>query len=46
MHDENNYCVTGDRVIIGNCFKMSNTKAYYVKSIVKPIPRLITQKSE
>jgi ribosomal protein S17 len=46
VHDENNYCVTGDRVIIGNCFKMSNTKAYYVKSIVKPIPRLITEKSE
>ena len=44
VHDEHNYCVTGDRVIISNCNKMSNTKAYYVKTIVKPIPRLVTEK--
>ena len=31
VHDEHNYCVTGDQVIISNCNKISPTKAYYVK---------------
>lgn len=39
VHDEYNYCVTGDKVIISNCLKLSPTKAYYVKEIVKAFPR-------
>lgn len=39
VHDELNYCVTGDKVIIATCPKMSTTKAYYVKNIVKAFPR-------
>lgn len=39
VHDELNYCVSGDKVIIKNCKKMSKQKAYYVKSIVKAFGR-------
>jgi len=46
VHDEYNYCVAGDKVIIANCQKLSSTKAYYVKSIVKPFPRPMTPKGE
>ena len=39
VHDETNYCVTGDKVIIKSCPKLSKQKAYYVKNIFKPFPR-------
>lgn len=39
VHDETNYCVSGDRVIIKNCAKLSPNKAYYVKQILKPFGR-------
>ena len=39
VHDEYNYCVSGDKVIIRNCQKLSANKAYFVKSIVKAFPR-------
>jgi len=39
VHDETNYCVTGDKVIIKCCQKLSKQKHYYVKNIVKPFPR-------
>jgi ribosomal protein S17 len=39
VHDETNYCVTGDKVIIKSCKKLSKQKAYYVKNIVKPFSR-------
>lgn len=39
VHDEINYCVSGDKVIIKNCPKLSKNKAYYVKSILKALPR-------
>lgn len=39
VHDETNYCVSGDKVIIKSCKKLSKQKAYYVKSIVKAFPR-------
>lgn len=39
VHDELNYCVSGDKVIIKNCNKLSKQKAYYVKNIVKAFPR-------
>jgi ribosomal protein S17 len=45
VHDEDNYCVTGDKVIIANCHKLSKTKAYYVKTILKPFGRPMTAKS-
>lgn len=46
VHDQYNYCITGDKVIIANCYKLSSTKAYYVKTIVKPFPRPMTPKGE
>lgn len=39
VHDENQDCVTGDKVIIKLCQQLSNTKSYYVKRIVKPFGR-------
>ena len=39
VHDETNYCVTGDKVIIKGCPKLSKQKHYYVKNIVKAFPR-------
>lgn len=39
VHDEENYCVTGDKVVIKFCGQMSKMKNYYVKSIVKPMGR-------
>ena len=33
-HDEENYCRTGDKVIIKSCRKMSAIKHYYVRNIV------------
>lgn len=39
VHDELNYCVSGDKVIIRGCPKLSKHKAYYVKNIVKALPR-------
>ena len=39
VHDEYNYCVAGDKVVIRGMEKMSKTKAYFVKNIVKPFGR-------
>ncbi len=39
VHDEYNYCVTGDKVIIRQMEKISKTKAYFVKNIVRPFGR-------
>ncbi len=33
-HDEEEYCRTGDKVIISQCRKLSKMKNYYVRSIV------------
>ena len=33
-HDEENYCRTGDKVIIRSCRKLSATKYFYVRNIV------------
>ena len=46
VHDELNYWVTGDKVIIANCQQLTNTKAYYVKTIVKPFLRPMTPKGD
>lgn len=39
VHDEDNFCVTGDKVVIKLCRPLSNTKSYFVKRVVKPFPR-------
>ena len=39
MHDEEEFCVTGDKVVIRHCRKLSSTKAYYVNRIIKPAAR-------
>jgi ribosomal protein S17 len=39
VHDEYNYCVSGDKVVIRTCKKLSENKAYFVKTIVKAFPR-------
>jgi ribosomal protein S17 len=39
VHDEMNYCVSGDKVIIKGCPKLSKQKHYYVKNILVPFPR-------
>jgi hypothetical protein len=38
-HDEEGFCVTGDKVVIKNTQKMSTNKYYYVRNIVVPYPR-------
>lgn len=39
VHDEENFCITGDKVVIKLCQPVSNSKSYYVKRVVKPFPR-------
>lgn len=34
VHDENEYCVLGDKVVIQTCRPMSKTKRYFVRNIV------------
>jgi hypothetical protein len=38
-HDEEEFCKTGDKVVISACRKLSSTKHYYVRNIVKPMVR-------
>ncbi len=39
VHDEDEYCKIGDKVVIRSCNKISNTKAYYVRNVVLPVGR-------
>lgn len=39
VHDEEEACVTGDKVIVKLCQPLSKSKSYYVKRIVKPFGR-------
>jgi len=39
VHDEENYCVTGDKVVISVCRPISQRKHYYIRNVVKPFPR-------
>ena len=39
VHDEDEICKTGDKVVIRNCSKISNRKSFYVKSHVWMVPR-------
>ena len=38
-HDEDEYCRTGDKVVIRFCKKISPIKYYYVRNVVLPIGR-------
>ena len=38
-HDEDHFCVTGDKVVIKSCDPLSIRKNYYVRNIVKPFAR-------
>ncbi len=38
-HDEEEFCRTGDKVVISQCRKLSTLKHYYVRNIVLPIGR-------
>ncbi|EAR84967.1 30S ribosomal protein S17 (macronuclear) [Tetrahymena thermophila SB210] len=39
VHDSENFCVTGDKVVIKSMLPISTMKHYYVRNIVKPFPR-------
>ena len=38
-HDEDEYCRSGDKVVIRTCKKMSPIKYYFVRNIVLPVGR-------
>ena len=39
VHDEENFCRSGDKVVIRRCRKLTHTKHYYVRNIVKHVGR-------
>eukprot|EP00806_Schmidingerella_arcuata_P006581 Macronucleus_6996.p1 GENE.Macronucleus_6996~~Macronucleus_6996.p1 ORF type:complete len:144 (+),score=36.99 Macronucleus_6996:1-432(+) len=39
VHDEENFCRTGDKVVIRSCRKMTAKKHYYVRNIIKHVGR-------
>lgn len=39
VHDEENFCVSGDKVVIRSCLPLSKRKHYYIRNVVKPFPR-------
>lgn len=39
VHDEENFCTTGDKVVIRHTDKLTKNKYYYVRNIVVPYPR-------
>ena len=38
-HDEEEFCIVGDKVVIKLCRPISKTKRFFVRNIVKPFPR-------
>ena len=38
-HDEENFCVSGDKVVIRACEPISSRKHYFVRNVIKPFPR-------
>ena len=38
-HDEEEYCRSGDKVVVRQCKKISNIKYYYVRNVVLPVGR-------
>ena len=39
VHDEENFCRSGDKIIMRSCRKLTGRKNYYVRSIVKHVGR-------
>lgn len=39
VHDAENFCVVGDKVVIKHCLPLSPLKHYFVRNIVKAFPR-------
>ena len=39
VHDEENFCKSGDKVVIRATRKLTKHKRYYVRDIVKPVGR-------
>ena len=39
MHDEENFCKSGDKVVIRSCRKLTGRKHYYVRNIIKHVGR-------
>lgn len=39
MHDEKNFSITGDKVVIKACRPITPMKHYFIRNIVKPFPR-------
>ena len=39
VHDAENFCVIGDKVVIKQCQPLSVLKHYYVRNVVNPFPR-------
>eukprot|EP01016_Furgasonia_blochmanni_P014998 TRINITY_DN1804_c0_g1_i8.p2 TRINITY_DN1804_c0_g1~~TRINITY_DN1804_c0_g1_i8.p2 ORF type:complete len:192 (-),score=36.39 TRINITY_DN1804_c0_g1_i8:280-855(-) len=39
VHDEENFCRTGDKVVIKSCPKVSQRKYYHIRNVVKMFPR-------
>lgn len=39
VHDEENFCVSGDKVVIKACRPITNRKHYFIRNIVKAFPR-------
>ena len=40
VHDPEDFCKTGDKVVVRQCRKLSATKYYSVRNIVLPIGRM------
>jgi hypothetical protein len=40
VHDPEDFCKTGDKVVVKQCRKLSATKYYSVRNIVLPIGRM------
>ena len=39
VHDEENFCRSGDKVVIRRCRKLTDRKHYYVRNIVRHVGR-------
>lgn len=39
VHDEEGYCIVGDKVVIRQCRPISKLKYFYVRNVVLAVPR-------
>ena len=40
VHDEENFAISGDKVVIKSMFPVSTRKHYFLRNVVKPFPRM------